>query len=252
LTGTEQADRSQGAKEREDLSGLTDDQKKARRNKKAREARAAKKMKDQGLEVVEEEILTQSYIGRVEAITSIASTAPARIESSSASRKRSVSKVSISSDSFEDAALFYPSDDSTGEPGPAPKSPPRSGQQPFVMSQPSVEEDEFPMGEDEEALLAVAEAQVTLAREQAEANAEAVDNGKGKGKGRKVDTVTQAVEADEADGLAIELELAIERAVDLEIELQETVSFRPRRQRKGVRLFGDSQTWDRYVQKGDI
>ena len=65
-------------------------------------------MKEQGLEVVDEEILTERYIERVDII---ASTAPARIESSITGRKRSVSKVSISSDSFEeDAALFYQSD----------------------------------------------------------------------------------------------------------------------------------------------
>ena len=234
MTGREQADQSQRAKEREDLSALTDEQKKARRNKKAREARAAKKMKEQGLEAVEEEILTQSYIERVE---TIASTAPARIQTfeSNANRKRSVSKVSISSDSFEeeDAALFYPSDSSTGEPGRAPSSPPRSGQQPFVMSQQSVEEDEFPIDEDDDALLALAEAQATLDREEAEASAEAV----GKGKGRKIEA-------------AVELEAAAE--LEAVVELGPAVTRRPQRQRKNVRLYGDSQTWDKYVEHGDI
>jgi len=223
MTGREQADQSQRAKERDDLTGLTDEQKKARRNKKAREARAAKKMKEQGLKAVDEEILTASYIERVE---TIASTAPARIESSKASRKRSVSMVSISSDSFEDPALLYPSDSSTGEPGPAPSSPPRSGQQPFIMSQQSVEEDDFPIDEDDDALLALAEAQATLARE-AEAEADV-----GKGKGRKVEA---------AD--TVEIEAAAEEAA---------VIRRPQRQRKNVRLYGDSQTWDKYVERGDI
>ncbi len=236
MTSREQADRSQRAQQREILSGLTTEQKKARRNQKAREARAAKKMKEQGLEAVEEEILTQSYIDRVD---TIASTAPARIELSSAARKRSVSNVSISSDSF-DAALFYLSDSPfTGEPGPAPKSPPRSGQQPFVMTQQLAEEDEFSIGEDDDAWLALAEAQV--AREEAEADTKAVD----KGKGRKVE-VAPAVEAVEAD------KLTVEHAVEHDLALEEAVTRRPRRQRKGVRLFGDSQTWDRYVQQGDI
>ncbi len=87
-------------------------------------------MKDQGLEVVEEEILTQSYIERVDAITL---TAPTRIQSSNTGSKRSVSKVLILSNSIEDGALFYLSNSSTGEPRPVPRSPPRSGQQPFVM-----------------------------------------------------------------------------------------------------------------------
>ncbi len=86
--------------------------------------RRYKEDKEQGLEAVEEEILTQSYIGRVDAIISIALTAPVRVESSNASRKRSVSKVSISSNSFNDA-LFYESDNS--EPGLILKSLPRSG-----------------------------------------------------------------------------------------------------------------------------
>jgi hypothetical protein len=180
-------------------------------------------MKEQGLKAVDEEILTASYIERVE---TIASTAPARIESSKASRKRSVSMVSISSDSFEDPALLYPSDSSTGEPGPAPSSPPRSGQQPFIMSQQSVEEDDFPIDEDDDALLALAEAQATLARE-AEAEADV-----GKGKGRKVEA---------AD--TVEIEAAAEEAA---------VIRRPQRQRKNVRLYGDSQTWDKYVERGDI
>jgi len=231
MTGREQADRSQRAKEREDLAALTDEQKKARRNKKAREARAAKKMKEQGLEVVDEEILTESYIERVDII---ASTAPARIESSITGRKRSVSKVSISSDSFEeDAALFYQSDESTGEPGPAPSSPPRSGQQPFIWSQQSVEEDEFPIDEDDDAMLALAEAQVSFARKEAETKAI------GKGKGRKVETEAIAV---------------LKAAVDLEaaVELTAAVTRRPQRQRKNARLYGDSQTWDKYVEHGDI
>jgi len=219
MTGREQADRLQRARQRNDLSGLTNEQKKALRNKKARDARAAKKMKEQGLEVVEEEILTQSYIGRVDAI---ASTAPARIEqvrieSSITGRKRSVSKVSISSDSLEeDAVLLYQSDESTGEPGPAPTSPPRSSQQPFIMTEYLVEEDEFPIDEDDDAMLALAEAQVALAREEAEANTEAV----GKGKGRKVETED-----------TVEIEAAVTR--------------RPQRQTKNVRLYGDSQTADR-------
>ena len=175
-------------------------------------------MKDQGLEVVEEEILTQSYIERVDAI---ALTAPARIESSNTGRKRSVSKVSISSDSFEDVALFYLSDSSTGEPGPAPISPPRSGQQPFVMSQQSVEEDDFLIDKDDDALLALAEAQAILAREEAEADAKAV----GKGKGRKVETTD-----------AGEIEAAVEEAA---VELLPTVTRRPQRQRKNVRLYSD-------------
>ena len=243
MTGREQADRSQRVQQRDDLTSLTDEQKRARRNKKAREARAVKKMKEQGLAVVEEEILTQSYIGRVDAI---ASTAPARIvqagiESSITSRKRSVSNVSISSDSSE-AALSYEFNDPAGEPGPAPMSPPRSSPLAFVM----VDEDEFLIDEDEDedALLALAEARVTLAREEAEVEAQAEAKAKaavaaaaaavvGKGKGRKVET---------------------KDAVDLEarVEVEAAVTRRPQRQRKNVRLYGDSQTWDKYVEHGDV
>ncbi len=71
-------------------------------------------MRDQGLKVVEEEILTESYIERVDTIIL---TAPIRIESSITGRKRSVSKVSIISDSCEeDSILLYQSNKSTDEP----------------------------------------------------------------------------------------------------------------------------------------
>jgi len=59
------------------------------------------------------------------------------------------------------------------------KSPPRSSQQPLIITQRVVEEyDEI--DKDNDVMLALAEAQVTLAREEAEADTKAVDKGKGK------------------------------------------------------------------------
>ncbi len=95
------------------------------------------------------------------------------------------------------------------------------------MSQQSVEEDKFPIDKDNDVLLALAEAQVSLAREEADIKAV------GKGKGRKVET---------------------EAAAKLEavVKLEPTVTRRPQRQRKNVRLYSDSQTWDKYVKYSDI
>ncbi len=65
--------------------------------------------------------------------------------------------------------MIYKSEDSTGEPRLAPVSPPRSSLLPFII----VEEDEFLINEDKDAELALAEARVTLVREEAEAKAQA-------------------------------------------------------------------------------
>ncbi len=72
-------------------------------------------------------------------------------------------------------------------------------------------------------MLALAEAQVTLAREEAQAGAQAA----GKGKGRKVETEDTVM-----------IEAAVEVAA---------VTRQPQRQRKNVRLYSDLQTQDKYV-----
>jgi len=86
-----------------------------------------------------------------------------------------------------------------------------------LYSQRSAKEDEFAIGEDDKALLALAKA---LTREEAEAAAAAAE---GKGKGRKSKANTVDLEA------AVELEAVKLKAVKLKavVELEPAVTRRP-------------------------
>lgn len=218
LAKAKQTQKAKG--KRPDLSHLTDDEKRERRNQMNRDRAYTKKLKEQHLEDVTEEIVTKSYIERDEQIW--ASTAPGRIETidlsastaSSIGRKRSLSNVSIEA-SF--TASFYQNIDDTCLQTPpqsaaGPSSTPRSGVQPFIMTYP--DDNEYDVDEAEEALFAVTAAQIALAQEE------------------KADSTT-------ARSTTVESAAAEEGR-------------RPRRKAKGKRFYGDSQVWSAYVNEDDI